>query len=230
MQFVRHPDIRGSSSSPRTYAPYDVEALTTLGMLYFEVCSTSESIKALQEGIECRRAAYAVNYTILACDLFRLGRAWQEIGQNYQALDKYKEGLAIERLLASTHDQDNHFARRGSQGIIKALLAIGKVQQVLGNIDDALVVYHEVLQTARLFPSDQVPLTLSVLRVIANIYLEKGDTDRANAHWTDASRVSQQISQMSTTEEENNIYHHQVAASQQTPVFTMEFYSHAKAA
>ena len=61
------------------------------------------------------------------------------------------------------------------------------------------------------------------------IYLDKGDTDRSNAHWTDASRVSHQISQMSPTEEENNIYHHQVAAPQQTPVFTMEFYSHAGA-
>ena len=84
-------------------------------------------------------------------------------------------------------------------------MAIGKVQQVLGNIYDALVVYHEVLQTARLFPSDQVPLTLSVLRVIANIYLEKGDTDCANSHWADASRVSQQTSQMSPPAEENNI-------------------------
>ena len=125
----------------------------------------------------------------------------QEIGQNYQALDKYKEGLTIERLLAFTHDQDGNFAHRVSQGIIKALLAIGKIQQVLGNIYDALVVYYELLQTDRLFTSDQVPLTLSVLRVIANIYLDKGDTDRSNAHWTDASRVSQQISQMSTTEE-----------------------------
>ena len=77
VQFVRHPDIRGSSSSPRAYAQHSADALTTLGMLYFEVCSTSESIKALQEVIECRKSAYAVKYTILACDLLWLGRALQ---------------------------------------------------------------------------------------------------------------------------------------------------------
>ena len=145
VQFVRHHDIRGSSSSPRVYAPYAPEALNTLFKLYFEVCSTSEIIKVLQEVIKYRKSAYAVNYTILACDLLRLGRALQDIGQNYQALDKYKEGLTIERLLASTHDQGGNFVYRGSAVIIKALLAIGKIQQVLGNLDDALVVYHELL-------------------------------------------------------------------------------------
>ena len=234
--FVNHPCI---SSLPE-YTPLRAEAMHTIAVLHLAFDRVSGSVQAFKDTVELRRRAHGPIHPSLSDDLLQLGRVLHDSGRHEEAMASYREALEIEVALAPSANPTIPSSSLSSsivldsEGVATVLCSMGHVHQSMGQFDAALEAYEKVLEVARATFGDNDEFIASMLNIIGNLHLERGETEDALANFADSARISQILRDTGDTtgqESTSNIsLHDPVVVLNLINGVGVEFHPHAAAA
>ena len=151
------------------------------GMILFEMGLLYESMKPLNESLRIRELHLGPNHSLVAESLSMIGKVLQAREEYDFAVEALRRALAIQRLV------------NGAGGLCfdtaQTLLDMGRALHILGQLDESLELYQEVLTITEGIFGEKHVFVAKVCNIIGNLHVEKGSVDDSIAYFERASQI-----------------------------------------
>ena len=158
--------------------------LTQLGLALIQIKKWSLALEALTHSI-CIRQCDDEETSLTLCTI---GMIYDHFGDDKKALHYFEKALGIERRVVGCEHEN----------VARILLRIGRIYKNIGDdhLDDALNHLNVALCIQKKNVNDKNDTKLSIARTlncIGNVYLQKGDADKAMQTFIEASRICREV-------------------------------------